>query len=229
LETCPAEENRRFREDIMAWEPVAPLLYVWDYTTDFGHYQQPFPNFDALQSNVRFFVKHGVKSLFEQGNYSGGGAGEMEPLRVYILAKLLWNPDSDVMKHTSEFLAAYYGKAAPKLREYLNIIHEPVRLGARHVHIFDKPSAAYLTAETMAAAEKALDEAEATAETEEYRFRVQTARLPVWYVRIANKSFPDDSRKELAKRFMVVARKAGISNISEGQALDVWAKKVGAE
>src|SRR5439155_438422 len=98
LETCPAQENRRFRDDIVAWGPVAPLLYVWDYTTDFGHYQQPFPNFDVLQSNVRFFVKHGVKSLFEQGNYSGGGGGEMEPLRTYVLAKLLWNPDTDLAK-----------------------------------------------------------------------------------------------------------------------------------
>ena len=80
------------------------MLYVWDYTTDFGHYQQPFPNFDSLQSNVRFFVKHGVKSLFEQGNYSGGGGGEMEPLRAYVLAKLLWNPDTDVQKHIHEFV-----------------------------------------------------------------------------------------------------------------------------
>src|SRR3989442_13807015 len=119
LETCPAQENRRFRDDIIAWGPVAPLLYVWDYTTDFGHYQQPFPNFDSLQSNVRFFVKHGVKSLFEQGNYSSGGGGEMEPLRAYVLAKLLWNPDTDVHKHIHEFVNAYYGKAGPKFLAYL--------------------------------------------------------------------------------------------------------------
>src|SRR5204862_1361397 len=51
LESCPSSENHRFRDDIIAWQPVAPLLYVWDYTPNFGHYQQPFPNWDALQPN----------------------------------------------------------------------------------------------------------------------------------------------------------------------------------
>ena len=87
LATCASEENRRFRDDIIAWQPVAPLLYIWDYTPNFAHYQQPFPNFDALQPNVRFFVQHDVKGLFEQGNYSGGGYGEMGPLRAYVLGQ----------------------------------------------------------------------------------------------------------------------------------------------
>ena len=229
LETCPEEKNRRFREDIVAWGPVAPLLYVWDYTTDFGHYQQPFPNFDALQSNVRFFVKHNVKSLFEQGNYSGGGGGEMEPLRAYVLAKLLWNPDTDVQKHINEFVNAYYGKAAPKILAYLDTIHRPVREQGKHIHIFDKPTSAYLSEEVMNAGEKILDEAEQLAENDAVRFRVQVARLPVWYVKIAAYRVTDDARTDLAKRFIAIARKAGISNISEGKSLDEWAKKLGVE
>jgi hypothetical protein len=229
LETCPEEKNRRFRDDIVAWGKIAPLLYVWDYTTDFGHYQQPFPNFDALQSNVRFFVKHGVKSLFEQGNYSGGGGGEMEPLRAYLLAELLWNPDTDVPKRTAEFVNAYYGKAAPKIFAYLDTIHRPVREQGRHIHIFDKPTSAYLSADVMSAGEKILDEAEQLAENDDVRFRVQIARLPVWYVKIATDRVTGDAKTELAKRFLAIARKAGISNISEGKSLDEWAKKLDVE
>lgn len=229
LETCSEEKNRLFREDIVAWGPVAPLLYVWDYTTDFGHYQQPFPNFDALQSNVRFFVKHGVKSLFEQGNYSSGGAGEMEPLRAYILAKLLWNPDTDVPKHINEFVNAYYGKAAPKILAYLDITHRPVREQGKHIHIFDRPTVTYLSEEVLNAGEKVLDEAEQLAENDKVRFRVQVARLPVWYVKIAANRVTDDAKTDLAKRFVAIARKAGISNISEGKTLDEWAKKLGVE
>ncbi len=229
LETCPEEKNRRFRDDIVAWGAIAPLLYVWDYTTDFGHYQQPFPNFDALQSNVRFFVKHNVKSLFEQGNYSGGGSGEMEPLRAYVLAKLLWNPDTDVQKHITEFVSAYYGKAAPKIIAYLDTIHRPVREQGRHIHIFDKPTSAYLSEDVMNAGEKILDEAERLAENDDIRFRVQVARLPVWYVKIATNRVSGGAKADLVKRFLVIARKAGISNISEGTPLDDWAKKQGVE
>ncbi len=229
LETCSEEKNRTFREDIVAWGPIAPLLYVWDYTTDFGHYQQPFPNFDALQSNVRFFVKHGVKSLFEQGNYSGGGAGELEPLRAYVLAKLLWNPDADVQKHINEFVNAYYGKAAPKILAYLDNIHRPVREQGKHIHIFDRPTSSYLGEDVLLTGQRLLDEAEQLAENDEVRFRVQVARLPVWYVLIAANRLEIDARPDMTKRFVAIARKAGISNISEGQTLDEWAKKRGVE
>ena len=225
LETCPAAENRRFRDDIVAWGPVAPLLYVWDYTTDFGHYQQPFPNFDALQSNVRFFVKHGVKSIFEQGNYSGGGAGEMEPLRAYILAKLLWNPDTDVQLHIKEFVNAYYGRIAPKILAYIDTIHGPVREAGRHIHIFDRPGSPYLNEEVMNAGEKILDEAEALADNDAVRFRVEVARLPVWYVKIATSRVTGDERKALLNKFVELAKKAGVSNISEATSLEDWAKK----
>jgi hypothetical protein len=127
LDSCPSKADREFRDDIVAWQPVAPRLYVWDYTTDFGHYLQSFPNFDSLQSNVRFFVQHRVRSIFEQGNYSAGGQGEMGPLRAYVLAKLLWNPETDVARHIDEFVHAYYGAGAEYIKSYLQLEQEQVR------------------------------------------------------------------------------------------------------
>jgi hypothetical protein len=229
LATCASEENRRFRDDIIAWQPVAPLLYVWDYTTDFAHYQQPFPNFDALGPNVRSFVQHGVKGLFEQGNYSPGGAGEMEPLRAYLLAKLLWNPEADVKKLTDEFLDAYYGKAAPKLAAYLELLESQVRDGKTHAHIFDGPKAAYLNANFLGGAGKLLEEAEQLAENDQVRFRVQVARLPVWYVLLAANHVQGQARADLLRRFLETAHKGGISHISEGQTLDAWAERMSAK
>jgi hypothetical protein len=229
LESCSSAENRRFVEDILAWQPVAPLLYVWDYTPNFAHYQQPFPNFDALQPNVRFFVHHGVRGLFEQGNYSPGGGGELGPLRAYVLAKLLWDPETDVDRHIEEFTTAYYGKAAPKIREWLDAMHAPVRGKDCHAQIFNPPTACYLTGEVLAAGERLLNEAEQLADDDVVRFRVQVARLPVWYVQLATNQVPGDARKALLTRFLQIARKAGISNISETKSLDVWARQLGAE
>jgi len=228
LATCESPENRRFQEDIVAWQPVAPKLYIWDYTTDFGHYQHPFPNFDALQPNVQFFVQHGVSGLFEQGNYSGGGFGELGPLRAYLLAELLWNPNTDVERHTTEFLNAYYRKAAPQLRAYLDLLERQVRDGKIHAHIFDSPKVAYLNDDFLNQGSRILEAGEQAADDDTIRFRVQVARLPIYYVQLATQLVQGEAREALLKRFLETARKAGISNISESQSLDAWAKKMGA-
>ena len=59
------------------------------------------------------------------------------------------------------------------------------------------------------------------------RFRVQVARLPVWYVQIATNRVTGEGRKELLQKFLAIARKAGITHIREWQTLDDWAKKMG--
>jgi len=229
LASCDSEANRRFREDIVAWQPIAPKLYVWDYTTDFGHYQQPFPNFEVLQPNVQFFVLHRVSGLFEQGNYSGGGHGEMEPLRAYLLAKLLWNPQSDVQKQIGEFTEAYYGKAATQIRSYLRLEQDQVRDGKLHAHIFDKPQAPYLNDKFLNSANEILEQAERQAENDVVRFRIQTARLPIWYVQLADKRVAGETRADLLKKFLEIARKAGVSNVNESRSLDDWAKTMEAK
>src|SRR5439155_11278823 len=193
---------------------------------------QPFPNFDALQPNVQFFVKHGVKGLFEQGNYSAGGNGEMGPLRAYVLAKLLWNPKTDVQKHIAEFIDAYFGRSAEaggKMFQYVELLREQVAGRNVHAHIFDPPTAPYLTEDFLRRAEQILDEAERLADNETHRFRVQVARLPIWYVKLATDRVTGDAKAELLRRFLAIARKAGITNISEGRGLIDWAKQMGAE
>jgi hypothetical protein len=77
--------------------------------------------------------------------------------------------------------------------------------------------------------ERLLNEAEQMADNDTIRFRVQVARLPVWYGKLASGRVAGEERKELARQFVAVARKAGISNISESKALDVWAKEMGVE
>jgi hypothetical protein len=231
LGTCDSEENRRFREDILAWKPVAPKLYVWDYTTNFGHYQQPFPDFEALEPNIQFFVQHGVTGLFEQGNYSSGGFGELGPLRAYLLAKLLWNPHADqkaLNGYKREFLDAYYGKAAPFVRNYMDLLEQQVN-GKVHSHIFDSPKAGYLNDTFLQESTGILQSAQANAENDTIRFRVAVAQLPIEYVKLSTDRVKGDDRSAMLKQFLNVAHKAGISNISESQSLDVWATKMEAK
>jgi hypothetical protein len=255
LATCSSEANKAFCRDIITWQQIAPKLYVWDYTTDFAHYLLPFPNFDALQPNVQFFVEHGVKGIFEQGAYSGGPA-EMEPLRAYVLAKVLWDPYTDVERHIREFIQGYYGAAAPCIQQYVDLLRHEVREKNYHMNIWASPNIPVFGAElsdlvlkvlklnvpdpsafatpglnntVLAHADRLFDEAEHKAENDVIRFRVQVARLSVMYAKLAGNRVQDAEREAMLADFLEIARQAKITHISEGKALSTWAQEMGAK
>ena len=62
-------------------------------------------------------LEDNVFNRFEGGSNSNG---EFAELRVYLMAKLLWNPKANAEHIIDEFIAAYCGKAAPMIREYLD-------------------------------------------------------------------------------------------------------------
>ncbi len=162
--------------------------------------------------------------MFEEGNYSPGGNGEMAPLKAYILAKLLWNPNTDVEQHIREFLNAYYGKAAEPIYSYLKLLHEQVK-GNVHARIYDPPTAPYLNDAFLEEAERLFDEAEKLAENEEVKLRVQVARLPIWYVKLATNRVSEEAKRELLEKFLRIAKRAGITHISEWKSLDEWVRE----
>ncbi len=118
----PFASNIAFRDDIAGWKTQTDQLYVWDYTTDFGHYTLPFPNVLALQGNIKFFRDNNVKELFEQGAYQGRH-GDFAELKGWLLAKLMWNPDQPLEPLLADFFNGYYGRGAPFVRAYFDELH----------------------------------------------------------------------------------------------------------
>jgi hypothetical protein len=119
--------NAAFARDIEGWSKICNRLYAWDYTTDFAHYVQPHPNWFTLAANVRFFARHNVRGLFEQGAYQSHGS-EMAEMRAWVLAQLLWDPNQDDRALINEFLDGYYGPDAAKpIRDYLELMHDASR------------------------------------------------------------------------------------------------------
>jgi len=225
LETCDSKENQEFKKDIVGWSRLTDNLYVWDYVTNFAHYLMPFPNLYSLKPNIKFFIKHNVKGIFEEGNYSPGGHGEFAELRAYILAKLLWNPDTDVDILIDEFLEYYYSKAAKPIREYIDMIYSIVMKKNIHVHIFDPPTSSFLNDDVLEKADQLFDEAEKMADSEEIRLRVKVARLPIQYVILVTNRLERDDRKKLLDEFVTIARKVGLTHISERKTLEDWIKE----
>jgi len=234
LATDASEENRRFREDIEKWSKICNRLYVWDYVTDFAHYLLPFPNLYSLQPNIKFFVDHNVKGIFEEGNYHGGG--EFAELRSYILARCLWDPACDWKREMDEFLRAYYGPAAGPIRQYIDLLHSKVREENIHVHIWTPPTAKYLSREIISQADSLFDKAEAAvADDPVLLLRVQKERLSIDYVKLSRPKefFPTWREHEAAlERFARVAKQWGNIYVREGgklePRLEQWRREVNA-
>jgi hypothetical protein len=185
-EKCPL--NAALRADIKDWFRLTKRIYIWDYIVNFRQYLMPFPNLHILGPNIRFFVENGVRGVFEQG--SGGALmGDMAPLKAYLAAKLLWNPDYDEEKAIEEFLGAYFGDAAVPIGEYLDMLKREVE-GTDYHSVHVKPfepaiTAPYLRQEVMAKAGELFDRAESiVANDPDFLIRVRAARLSLDYVKL---------------------------------------------
>jgi hypothetical protein len=224
LEAC--ETNRAFVDDIRGWHRLCNRLYIWDYVINYAHSVMPFPDLRVLGPNIRFFVANGVRGIYEEACYFTKGS-ELAELRTWIIAKTLWNPAYDTDKAIDEFLAAYYGAAAPPIRRYIDLTHQQVAEHKDwHAHIFDKPQMPYLGPQFLAEAVRCFDEAEArVAGDPVLAHRVALARLPIVYLQIVNAKPGDAQAAALLETFERVARKEGMTMVREHGgtgALDVW-------
>lgn len=244
--TC--QQNMKQYENLRAWARITDQLYIWHYTTNFAHYLMPFPNFDELARSLAIYRDNGVKGVFYQGNYSPGGGGEFNELRAWVLAKLMWNPDKDFWALVDDFLRGYYGKAAPYIRRYIDLMHQPVREGKTdtedrraHVHIFDPPTAPYLRPELLQQAQKLFDSAEKAVRNEtEVLARVQHARLWVEYTQLAQRMNKwqvvgdqyvmgrDPETLRLRDTVLEKIRRFGITNVEEWNPVQKFIDRIAA-
>jgi hypothetical protein len=224
------ERNKAFRDDIIGWAPICKRLYIWDYTTNFRHYVMPHPNLRVLGPNVKFFADHNVKGIFEQGAYQSYGS-EMAELRAWVLAKLLWDPTRDGEALINEFIEGYYGPAASDIKAYLKVTHDAVEASGDWLGCFEQNHAKFLSLDTLSRGWQCLKAAEAAVQSDpDLRFRVQVAQLPVMYtfltrwneMREAAKAVGADwpmpsSARETYDQFLAIARKKGVTRLSEGR------------
>lgn len=113
------EKNRDFNKAMDGWAKLTDNIYMWNYSTNFQYYYALFPNITTLQARYKYFRDHNVKAVFDNGCGEDMVPGEFHELKTYLVLKLLWDPDTDIERHISEFCKAYYGDAADDVIKFI--------------------------------------------------------------------------------------------------------------
>lgn len=178
-----APNSASFVEDVEDWCKLTNNIFLWDYVIQFRNLVSPFPNLRVLQPNIQFFVENGITSIYEQG--LPDMHGEFAELRIYLIAKLLWNPYVNIDAVMDDFLQGYYGGAAQYIRRYIDVMHDALAASGEDLLIYGYPSpseSGYLSAAMMETYDSLFNQAENAVKNESaYLFRVQTARLPLQF------------------------------------------------
>lgn len=214
----PFPADKEFKTNLQKWSQICENLFVWDYVVNFRHLQMPNPNFHIQQSNIKFFIEHNAKGIFSQASRQVGG--EFSELRNYLLAKLLWNPDTDVDELMDEFLDAYYGDAAVYLRQYIDLMQQSLLDSKERLSINKSPKIhanGYLSEAMLTKYAQLFDKAElSVADDKAFLARVKTARIPIMYVQLVNEYGSPAERLKVLDEFSAFCKKAGIIKLSEG-------------
>jgi hypothetical protein len=176
-----------FVERLEGWSKITDSITIWDYYTNFRHYLIPYPNFESVIHNPRFYAEHNCIGLFAQGNnVREHGGGEFSALRTWVFAQLMWNPYQDGNLLIDEFVTNVYGPAAPFVAEYVQMARDAVRPASMRFSIFASlEQMPYLTVDFLDRADALFAEAEAAASGDAALLRrVQLAHLPMHYARL---------------------------------------------
>ena len=213
-----ALSGQAFTDDLADWAKIAPHLYLWDYTTNFSNYLQPFPNWHVMGENLRLFRRLGVEGVLEQGNYSPGKTSAFAPLRIYLLSRLLWNADADTDELIRTFVRGYYGaEAETGVLQCLSLTEGAA--SQSHMGIYDMPDAPYLEEALLIRADAALADALRRTADPIRRERLERERLSFEYVQLARLPLDAPRRNERIDAFAERLSRLGVTELFERREL----------
>jgi uncharacterized protein DUF4838 len=210
--SCP--KNASFLNDVQQWAAIAPHLYIWDYVVDFAYYTMPYPNIPVLQPNIQFLRDNKAIGIMPQAAYQSRG-GDFAELKMYLISKLLWNPECDVEAVISDFMYGYYGRAGQHIRAYIDLMRAQVTPDIHFGHFH--PFAPIFSDEVIQQADALFDKAETVAENSDILHRVELTRASLMFLKC--KRTPEAAIEDgTYARLRVIMERENITLLSEAGA-----------
>lgn len=177
FEECDSEDSKQFYYELIEWRKISDELNIWEYANDFSAFNIPFPNLYALQKNLKTYRRLGVKNILIEGDHYTYN-GEFQALRIYVLCRLLWNPNCDLDALVDDFFRGYYGAAAPYMRQYFDMIHSKVQTDT-HLTIYTSYRDHFYDGSFIQNALQVFEKAKSSADNDEILRRVELEEFSV--------------------------------------------------
>ncbi|MDX2088633.1 MAG: DUF4838 domain-containing protein [Kofleriaceae bacterium] len=117
--------NEGPRQMIDAWSALSPALGVHDYWKVWNQqYQWPQANIHALAETLALYHQAKVRNFFVEDELFGSRLHTFVDLQLYLASRLLQDPGQAPDPIIDEFMATYYGPAAPPMRGLLDYLEQ---------------------------------------------------------------------------------------------------------
>ena len=167
------ELRERHRHRLDQWLVCGNKAIIREYLGYYGFGNILAPQMRWISDYVRLVAHHRDQIL---GCYSETMCSDLSvnPLNYYLLAKLCWDPSRSSEEIVSDYFAAGFGEAAPKIRELYELLEskycaQPDQLAAHFTGVDQ-----WLTEDTVAQARSLLSQAKELADDEAVRRRIST-------------------------------------------------------
>jgi len=181
--------NEQLGLDIQHWNEIAKNVQVWDHIANWSGFLQPTPNIYPIGESIQWLATlPNVRGYFVEGSWNTASA-EFASLRVWIMARLLWDPTLDPHALVAEFCRGYYGPAGPAVHRYIDLMHAAVTRSGDVISEKFQVDLAMYDLDFLQQADRIFDEAESlAADHADYIAHVREARMPVDYVVLARRA-----------------------------------------
>lgn len=186
-----APRNYIFHNNLTRWAAISKSIRIWDYNETYGMRGLPMPTVNTYADDLRFYQAHNVEGVFAQ--MEEPVRSDMRDMKVWVLSKLLEDPQQDYRQLVRTFTNGYYGPAARPIRDYLALMETTV---IEHSKTTGTPDVSwyaglqqhsYLTLNFTRKAQAIFDRATKAVEKDPILLRrVQAARMPLDRATVAN-------------------------------------------
>lgn len=142
-------------------------------------------------------------------------------MSAYLIAKSMWNKDTDIPALASKYLKVTYGDASPYLAEYYNTMYSDVLTSKKQMYIYDTPTACaakYFSRKRVKHYLDLIGKALKSVEGDTVlTLRVQRIKLNILYLRAAAFSLHWKERLKALDEWKALCDSHGIVTLKEGE------------